>query len=91
MLLAVLFAVYSLVLQAELATWKNANGVGFGGGYGNVASRSGAYGNGRHLFGFIPMGMDIGNSWVSEQIARHMSLAISLIEDWAGITNEPMY
>ncbi|KAG9186163.1 hypothetical protein G6011_02719 [Alternaria panax] len=91
MLLAVLLAVWSLVLQAELATWKNANGVGFGGGYGNVASRSGAYGNGRHLFGVIPIGMNMGNSWVSEQIARRMSMAISLIEDWAGIVNEPMY
>jgi hypothetical protein len=91
MLLNVLLVVYSLFLSAELAAWKNANGVGFGGGYGNVASRSGAYGNGRHLFGVIPVGMHIGNSWVSEQIARHMSVAISLIEDFAGITNEPHY
>jgi hypothetical protein len=90
-LLNILLVVYSLFLSAELAAWKNANGVGFGGGYGNVASRSGAYGNGRHLFGVIPVGMHIGNSWVSEQIARHMSVAISFIEDFAGITNEPHY
>ncbi|CAG5186048.1 uncharacterized protein ALTATR162_LOCUS11477 [Alternaria atra] len=91
MLFAVMIAIYALVLKAELAAWENANGVGFGGGHGNMASRSGAYGNGRYLFGAIPIGMDIGNSWVSEQIARHMSAAISLIEDWAGIANEPMY
>ncbi|KAL1794285.1 hypothetical protein ACET3X_007706 [Alternaria dauci] len=91
MLFAVLFAVWSLVLQAELAAWKNANGVGFGSGYGNVASRSGAYGNGRYLFGVIPVGMNNGNSWVTEQIARRMSVAISLFEDWAGIVNEPLY
>lgn len=90
-LFAVMIAIYALVLKAELAAWENANGVGFGGGHGNMASRSGAYGNGRYLFGVIPIGMDIGNSWVSEQIARHMSAAISLIEDWAGIANEPMY
>ncbi|KAH6840326.1 hypothetical protein B0T12DRAFT_364418 [Alternaria alternata] len=87
----VLFAVWSLILQAELATWKNANGVGFGGGHGNVASRSGAHGNGRDLFGDIPIGMNIGNSWVSEQIAQRMSVAMSFLEDWVGIVNEPMY
>jgi hypothetical protein len=90
-LVGILLAGYILVLEAELAAWKNANGVGFGGGYGNVASRSGAYGNGRHVFGVIPMGMGIGNTWVSEQIARRMSVAISLFEDFAGITNEPHY
>ncbi|KAI4914962.1 hypothetical protein J4E90_004999 [Alternaria incomplexa] len=90
-LVAILVALYALVQEAELAAWKNANGVGFGGGYGNVATRSGAYGNGRHLFGVIPIGMDIGGSWVSEQIARRMSAAISLLEDLAGIPVEPHY
>lgn len=90
-LVGILMAVYILIKEAEIAAWKNANGVGFGGGYGNVASRSGAYGNGRHLFGIIPIGMDIGNSWASEQIARRMSAAISLLEDLVGLTNEPHY
>jgi hypothetical protein len=82
---------WGLSLYSELASWKNANGAGFGYGNGNVASRSGAYGNGRHLFGIIPMGMNIGNSWWSEQIARHMSMAITRFEDWAGLNYELHY
>ncbi|KAI2486345.1 HOOK multi-domain protein [Pyrenophora tritici-repentis] len=88
--LDVILSIYCFYIFSELAYWKNANGYGFGDGYGNVASRSGAFGNGRHLFG-IPLGMTVGNSWISESVARHMSAAISRIEDWAGIAYEPHY
>ena len=86
----VVLSIYCFYIFSELAYWKNANGYGFGNGYGNVASRSGAFGNGRHIFG-IPVGMGIGDSWFTESLARHMSAAISRIEDWAGITYELHY
>ncbi|CAE6997909.1 hypothetical protein CFE70_000575 [Pyrenophora teres f. teres 0-1] len=88
--LDVILSIYCFYIFSELAYWKNANGYGFGNGYGNVASRSGAFGNGRHLLG-LPVGMTVGDSWLSESIARHMSAAISRIEDWAGIAYELHY
>jgi hypothetical protein len=78
-------------LWSELAQWKTANGVGFGNGYSNMASRNGAYGNGRHFLGIFPMGIDIGNSWWSEQVARQMSMAVARFENWAGLAYEPHY
>jgi hypothetical protein len=91
MIIIVALFAWCLSLYGELATWKYANGIGIGYGHGNMGSRSGAYGNGRHLFGIVPIGMDIGNSWLSEQITRHMAMAITRFEDWAGLVNEPLY
>ena len=88
--LDIILSIYCFYIFSELAYWKNANGYGFGNGYGNVASRSGAYGNGRHILG-IPVGMSVGDSWFSESLARHMSAAISRIEDWAGFAYELHY
>ncbi|KNG46293.1 hypothetical protein TW65_86030 [Stemphylium lycopersici] len=91
LLLMTLLAVICVYFYAKVNAWEAANGVGLGGGYGNMASRSGAYGNGRHLFGILPVGMGVGDSWFSEQFARHMSSAVSRFEDWAGIAYEPHY
>ncbi|EOA84540.1 hypothetical protein ACJQWK_07305 [Exserohilum turcicum] len=88
---AVLMAFTCFHLYTQLQAWKKANGIGMGGGYGNMASRSGAYGNGRYLFGIFPMGMNVGDSWLTEQIARHASSAVARFEDWAGIAYEPLY
>jgi hypothetical protein len=84
-------AFFCLYLYIRLNAWQTANGVGLGGGRGNMASRSGAYGNGRYLFGLLPVGMNVGDSWWTEQIARHTSSAVSRFEDWAGIAYEPLY
>ncbi|KAF1838173.1 hypothetical protein BDW02DRAFT_489592 [Decorospora gaudefroyi] len=70
----------------ELAVWKTANGIGYNG----MATRGGAYGNGRHLLGF-PIAMNIGGSWWTEQIARQLSIAIMRFEDWAALTYAPHY
>ncbi|KAH7551223.1 hypothetical protein J3E72DRAFT_400906, partial [Bipolaris maydis] len=83
--------VFCLYLYMRLNAWQRANGVGVGGGRGNSATRSGAYGNGRRLFGIFPVGMNEGESWWSEKIARHTSSAVSRFEDWAGLAYEPLY
>ncbi|KAF1945712.1 hypothetical protein EJ02DRAFT_463229 [Clathrospora elynae] len=90
-LLLPLLGAYCFFLYMELDSWRTANGIGFGNGYSNMAERSGAFGNGRYLFGYIPIAMDIGDSWASEQIARHMSMAITHFENWAGISYAPHY
>ncbi|CAO2653876.1 Nn.00g106090.m01.CDS01 [Neocucurbitaria sp. VM-36] len=89
--LATLLAFFCLTLYTELQAWKTANGVGYRHGYGNNYDRTGAYGNGRYLFGFIPLAMDVGTSWWSEPLARSMSVAITRLESWAGITYTPLY
>lgn len=90
-LLATILAVFCFKFYMELQAWKNANGIGFGNGYGNVYGHSGAFGNGRYLFGVIPLAMDVGNSWWSEQVARTMSIFITRVEGWAGLTPKPLY
>jgi hypothetical protein len=85
--LTALLAIYCMVLFNELDDWRTANGVGYT--YGNN-NDGGAYGNGRYFLG-IPIAMDIGNSWWEEQIARYASVAITRFEDWAGISNAPLY
>ena len=90
-LIALLLTLVCLKLYTELSAWRTANGIGFGEGYGNVYDRGGAFGNGRHLFGVIPLAMDVGNSDLSEQVARTMSVAITRFEDWAGISRRILY
>ena len=84
--LTALLAFYCMVLFNELDDWRTANGVGY-----NYRNNSGgAYGNGRYFLG-IPIAMDIGSSWWEEQLARYASVAITRFEDWAGISNVPLY
>ncbi|KAF1849134.1 uncharacterized protein K460DRAFT_279170 [Cucurbitaria berberidis CBS 394.84] len=94
-ILATVFAAFLTYMYLsqyiELQAWKTANGVGFRQGYGNMYNRGGAYGNGRYLFGLVPVAMDVGNSGWSEQLARTMSMAITSFENWAGITHSPLY
>ncbi|KAF2030914.1 hypothetical protein EK21DRAFT_64260 [Setomelanomma holmii] len=90
-LIATVLAFLCLMLYTEVQAWRTANGVGFGYGNGGRYSRSGAYGNGRYLFGFIPIAMDVGNSWWSELFAKYASVGITAFEDWAGISYEPLY
>jgi myosin heavy subunit len=52
---------------------------------------SGAFGNGRYLFGVFPIGFDIGPDRLSEHITRTTSDIITAIETWAGITPTPLY
>jgi hypothetical protein len=90
LVLTVLLTMLSLYLYSELEAWRTANGVGFHGNGGQY-SRRGAYGNGRYLFGYIPIAMDVGNSPWSEFVARMGSVAITSFEAWAGIQNIPSY
>lgn len=50
---AMLIAGYCAYLFREVNDWRTANGVAYRGSY-----NGGAYGNGRYLFGFIPLAMD---------------------------------
>jgi hypothetical protein len=90
-LMTAVLAFFSLYFYTELEAWRTANGVGFHGNGGQYNSRSGAYGNGRLLFGYIPVAMDEGNSKWSEFVARMGSVAITSLEAWAGIQNIPSY
>ncbi|KAF2822894.1 hypothetical protein CC86DRAFT_372681 [Ophiobolus disseminans] len=86
--LSILLAIYCLHLYIELDSWRYANGIGYT--YSN-SGRTGAFGNGRHLFGVIPIAMDIGDSWWEEQLAKFTSIAIKGFEDWAGLDYRPLY
>lgn len=90
-IIAAVLAFFCLMLYTEVQAWRTANGVGFGYGHGGSYSRSGAYGNGRYIFGFIPLAMDVGNSWWSEQVAKYASVGITAFEEWAGISYAPLY
>ncbi|KAH7081391.1 hypothetical protein BKA63DRAFT_588846 [Paraphoma chrysanthemicola] len=90
-ILAAALAFFCLMLYAEVQAWRTANGVGFGYGHGGSSRRGGAYGNGRHLFGIIPLAMNVGNNWWSELLAKYSSLGITAFEEWAGISYEPLY
>ncbi|KAH7091402.1 hypothetical protein FB567DRAFT_273797 [Paraphoma chrysanthemicola] len=90
-ILAAVLAFFCLMLYTEVQAWRTANGVGFGYGHGGSNRRGGAYGNGRYLFGIIPLAMNVGNNWWSELIAKYSSLGITAFEQWAGISYEPLY
>lgn len=90
-LLATALAVYCISLYVELRVWRTANGVGFGNGMGGPHSRSGAYGNGRHLFGVIPVAMDVNSLWMPEVVSKFAAVAIERFEDWAGVSYAPHY
>lgn len=77
-----------LQLYMELNAWRWANGVGYNRNYN---APTGAFGNRRLLFGFIPIADSIDNGPFSESIARLMSAAIMRFEDWAGVDNTPLY
>jgi len=85
---SLLLAISCLHFYIELDSWRYANGVGYT--YSN-SGRTGAFGNGRYLFGYIPIAMDIGDTWWEEQLARWMSMAIKSFEDWAGFDYRPLY
>jgi predicted nucleic acid-binding Zn-ribbon protein len=87
-MLSVLAVFLAFYLYAQLQAYKNANGYNY-----NSRNRysTGAFGNGRYLFGIIPIGFDIGHDWFSEQVCRQTSTAIAAFEDWAGITPTPLY
>jgi hypothetical protein len=84
-ILTALFAILCIYYYAEVQNWRNANGVG------NTYHRSGAYGNGRYLFGVIPLAMDEGSNVVTQHFARYVSIAIASFEAWAGISDVPHY
>lgn len=84
-----LLALICLLLWLELELWQTANGVGYAPD--DAGSYTGAFGNGRYLFGFIPLAMDIGDSWWEEQLARYSSMAVTVFEEWAGISHDPFY
>lgn len=87
-LVSLLLAICCMYLYIQLDTWRYANGIGYT--YSN-SGRTGAFGNGRYLFGVIPLAMDVGDSWVEEQFARYVSMAIKGLEDWAGFDYRPLY
>jgi myosin heavy subunit len=75
-----------LILVALVWHWRDVmgtrsrqhGGYGYGHGQGSVYGRSGAYGNGRYLFGVIPIAMNVGGwEW-------WISICITCIEKWAG-------
>jgi predicted nucleic acid-binding Zn-ribbon protein len=90
-ILMALLTYYCLKLYTENQTWRYANGVGYNYGSGSSYNHNGAFGNGRYLFGVIPLAMDIGGSSWSEQFAKLVSMGISSFEDWAGISYAPHY
>lgn len=83
--MSLVFALLSFVLYVQLHHARNANGSSYRHGH------NGAFGNGRYLFGFIPVAFDIGETWLSETICRQTAVAISQFESWAGATPIPYY
>ncbi|KAF2252089.1 hypothetical protein BU26DRAFT_516787 [Trematosphaeria pertusa] len=86
-LISALIVFFCFMAYAMLEAWKVESGYY----YSHNDFSYGAFGNGRYLFGFFPIGFDIGHSRLSEEICRHTSTAIAVFEDWAGITPTPMY
>lgn len=87
--MAVLFGILSVFFYLQLQAYKTSNGYGYY--YSHSPYATGAFGNGRYLFGFIPVGFDIGHTWLSEEICRQTSTVIAAFEDWAGIAPTPLY
>jgi hypothetical protein len=69
-------ALYSAYLYFQLQAWQGAN---------TSYRSSGAYGNPVDIFGIIPIGYDIGGSYFSEAVARHMASLLQSFEAWAGV------
>jgi predicted nucleic acid-binding Zn-ribbon protein len=89
--LVLVLAYYCFFMYMELEAWRTVNGVGFGNGKGGPHTRSGAYGNGRHLFGVFPVAMDVNSLWMPEVVTKYAAVAITRFEDWAGISYVPHY
>jgi hypothetical protein len=84
--IAALLAFLCLWQYAQLESWETANDYNYSSSYDN----RGAFGNGRYVFG-IPVGMDVGGNWYTEQLARFMSMMITSVESWAGIEHVTAY
>ncbi|KAF2867452.1 hypothetical protein BDV95DRAFT_610843 [Massariosphaeria phaeospora] len=80
-----ILSAYSAYLYAQLSSWNTANTI-YPSSYYN-----GAYGNPRKLLGLFPVAQDVGNTILSEQVAKYMSSTIQRFEDWAGVTPTPLY
>jgi predicted nucleic acid-binding Zn-ribbon protein len=71
-LLALCFYLYRALLA-----WQHSNTPAIG--------RHGAFGNGRHILGVIPVGYAVGESALSEHVARFGTIFIQSVEQWAGV------
>lgn len=90
-LFALVVTVLCYKFWVQLQAWETANGVGGCYGLSNMADYSGAYGNGRYLFGTIPLAMTEGSNGLSQWMSRTLSVAIMQYETWAGISYVPLY
>jgi hypothetical protein len=86
-----LLACYCIHIRNKLLAWENANGVGFGEGYGNVNDRYGSLGNGHVLLGLLPVNLLSADSWMPEKAVNFITSTVSAFEEWAGLIPTPLY
>jgi len=83
-----LLAITCLHLYIQLDSWRYANGIGYK--FSNTG-RTGAFGSGHNLFGFIPIATNMEAPWWEVQLSRYLRVATKSLEDWAGIDTRPLY
>jgi hypothetical protein len=82
-ILALIFTLFALWLWQQQQVLLAANGLGYYAPH--YHSPYGAFGQGRYLFGFIPVGFSIGQSWWSEKWCRIISRMIMNFEKYFDI------
>lgn len=87
-LLLLLFTMVSVYLWLDRQALLSANGHGY---YSQYRRLSGAFVEGRYLFGVIPVGFDIGQSTFTERVARATATLITNFERLADISPTPLY
>ncbi|CAI6341116.1 unnamed protein product [Periconia digitata] len=81
----ILLLLYALASQQAALSAKDL------GLYAQTRGSSGAFGNGRYLFGVIPIGFDIGHNDWSEGLARFAARNIMSFENYVGVSPTPLY
>lgn len=83
-LLLPLLLFFIFALYTDLSAWRDANAIGRTYAYIPSEARGGAYGNGRYLFGQVPLAMDVGHSRFAEMLCKWAGIAIMRVEEWVG-------
>lgn len=83
--LCLFFMFTTFYVYAALCAWSTANASSIG------RSQSGAFGSSSNFLGVIPIGWDIGDSMLAENMARMGAGWMQMFEDWAEVDRSLLY
>ena len=83
--LCLFFMFTTFYVYAALCAWSTANTSSIG------RSQSGAFGSSGNFLGVIPIGWDIGDSMLAENMARMGAGWMQMFEDWAEVDRSLLY